>query len=146
LEQILSEQFAVTLPGGLTALCQRPEPAAQLRECPLQAAATENWMSRLLHRFTGRTLRQQHYKLDTTALLLAITHQRALKGHKPIPPSEIKRRCGERLSLELDLESTADPREITLSKQQFDTVANIIREEFDVMLDNLDSVTGKTSI
>jgi len=144
LERILADQFAVTLPNGLAALCD-PKPSA--RPAPVTPTAPvvkRGWIARLLHRIGSRGVRRRRYQLDTTSLLLAITQQRALKGHKPLPPSEIKRRCGERLSLELNLESDFDSPDLTLTQEQLDAVASIIREEFDVILKNLDSLAGKT--
>jgi hypothetical protein len=145
LEQILADQFAVTLPGGLIALCDTKAvstPAADLLEAP---AVKRGWIARLWHRIGSHHIQRRRYQLDTTSLLLAISQQRAVKGYKPLPPSEIKRRCGERISLELKLESDFDSPDLTLTKEQLDTVAAIIREEFNVILKSLDGFTGKTS-
>jgi hypothetical protein len=85
----------------------------------------------------------QHYSLDTSNLLLSILTRRAYLGHKPLKPDLVKDRCGKAFSADLELEVDMDGEKIALTPEQLDAFAEVIRNEFDIMFDDLDDLLGK---
>ncbi|MEJ2478660.1 MAG: hypothetical protein P8Y78_00530 [Acidihalobacter sp.] len=129
LEQILAEQFNVSVEGGLASLCEEPQEKTQ-RSAESQRPRRLGWFSRLLGR--------RRATIDPLSLMLAISQQRARMGHRPLSPSEIKRRCQDRISLDLEFKGNLDDEEIALNQEQLDALADIIRKEFQVIFDNLE--------
>jgi hypothetical protein len=129
LEQILAEQFNVRIDGGLAGLCGKPREATQASTAP-QRPRRLGWFSRLLGR--------RRVSIDPLNLMMAISQQRARMGHRPLSPSEIKRRCQDRISLDLEFKGNLDDEEIALNQEQLDALADIIRKEFQVIFDNLE--------
>jgi hypothetical protein len=130
LEQILAEQFNVSIEGGLVGLCEEPPAAAPQQTAETARTRRLGWFSRLLGR--------RRVSIDPLSLMLAISQQRARMGHRPLSPSEIKRRCQDRISLDLEFKGNLDDEEIALNQQQLDALADIIRKEFQVIFDNLE--------
>lgn len=130
LEQILAEQFNVSIEGGLAGLCEEPQAAAPQQTAESARPRRLGWFSRLLGR--------RRVSIDPLSLMLAISQQRARMGHRPLSPSEIKRRCQDRISLDLEFKGNLDDEEIALNQQQLDALADIIRKEFQVIFDNLE--------
>lgn len=129
LERILHEQFNVTIDGGLAGLCEdAPEP--RQKSVSAHHGHRGGWFSRLLGR--------RRVAIDPLSLMLAITQQRARMGYRPLSPSEIKRRCQDRIALDLEFKGNLDEDEIKLSQEQLDALADIIRKEFQVLFDNLE--------
>lgn len=133
LERILAEQFNVRIEGGLASLCVKDTPSSQPQvgasDGP-QLSRRRGWFSRLLGR--------RRASIDPLGMMLAISQQRARMGHRPLSPSEIKRRCQDRIALELEFKGNLDDDEIALNQQQLDALADIIRKEFQVIFDNLE--------
>lgn len=131
MEHILAEQFNVHVEGGLAGLCEEPpETPPQGTEDAPQRPRRLGWFSRLLGR--------RRVTIDPLSLMLAISQQRARMGHRPLSPSEIKRRCQDHISLDLEFKGNLDDEEIALSQEQLDALADIIRKEFQVIFDNLE--------
>lgn len=136
LEQILAEQFNVRIDGGLAGLCEEPQEATQASTEP-QRPRRLGWFSRLLGR--------RRVSIDPLSLMMAISQQRARMGHRPLSPSEIKRRCQDRISLDLEFKGNLDDEEIALNQEQLDALADIIRQEFQVIFDNLEDFIDEVS-
>ena len=130
LERILAEQFNIGIEGGLAGLCEAPQAAAPQQSAESTPLRRLGWFSRLLGR--------RRVSIDPLSLMLAISQQRARMGHRPLSPSEIKRRCQDRISLDLEFKGNLDDEEIALNQQQIDALADIIRKEFQVIFDNLE--------
>jgi hypothetical protein len=151
LDQIVEQQFDVSLAGGLRSLCTvapSTHNAAGGTKVPGKGV-----LSRLFGGLMGKSTdsstpsshhhHTQHYSLDTSNLLLSIITRRAYLGHKPMKPDLVKDRCGKALSADLELEVDMDDENIALSPEQLDTFAEIIRNEFEIMFDDLDELLGK---
>jgi len=150
LEQILLEQFAVRLPSGLANLCNLLQPSSNELSKQLEEIGTsiskpiEGWMSRILKNFAGYGgVRQRLYRMDFSALLSHIAQQRAAKGFRYVQPSEMQRRYNERLTLELQLKKTQDPKTLVLNEKQLETVTHVIYKELDVIIPNVKLFTIK---
>jgi hypothetical protein len=108
---------------------------------------TKGVFSRLFGGLMGKSApsshHTQHYSLDTSNLLLSIITRRAYLGHKPIKPDLVRDRCGKAFSADLELEVDMDDEKIALSPEQLDAFAEIIRNEFEIMFDDLDELLGK---
>lgn len=129
LERILREQFNTRIPNGLASLCEQAPAQAKKAAATLRERAGR-WFSRLLGR--------RRVSIDPLNLILAISQQRARMGYRPLSPSEIKRRCQDRIALELEFKGNLDEENIKLSQEELDRLAEIIREEFQVIFDNLE--------
>jgi hypothetical protein len=151
---IVSQQFGVEIPGGLLSLCQSPAPQMPAKKTALdQASAPKSFLARLLGRLMGRQRGMtagpsigrdvHHYTIDTSALLLAIISRRAYLGHRAIRPAMVKKRFGQILSAELELEVDLDKAKIDLMPEQIDAFAGAIRKEFEIMFEDLDDLLGK---
>lgn len=131
LDNILATQFNVSVKGGLASLCDDArETQQQQAAAPAQRQKRGGWFSRLLGR--------RRVTIDPLNLMLAVSQQRARMGHRPISPSEMKRRCQDRIALELEFKGDLDQDQIALSQEQLDALAEIIRKEFQVIFDNLE--------
>ncbi len=147
LDQIIEQQFDVSLAGGLRSLCT----LADSTHLVAGETKTKGVFSRLFGGLTGKSAdhikpsshHTQHYSLDTSNLLLSIITRRAYLGHKPIKPDLVKDRCGKAFSADLELEVDMDDEQIALSPEQLDSFAEIIRNEFEIMFDDLDELLGK---
>jgi hypothetical protein len=140
LENILAQQFDVSIAGGLASLCERPASGAGAAIGDEKRPPDHGILSRLLGRIAGDNKRARHYSMDTNSLLLAILKRRAYMGHKPIPPETVRQKCAQALRVELELETDMRNPELALSAEQLDAFADIIRREFQIMFDHLDDL------
>ena len=150
LDEIIKQQFDVSLAGGLRSLCTLAE------STPNAAGGTKvpakGVFGRLFGGLMGKSAdsstpsshhhHTQQYSLDTSNLLLSILTRRAYLGHKPIKPDLIKDRCNKAFSADLELEVDMDGEKIALSPEQLDAFAEVIRNEFEIMFDDLDELLG----
>jgi hypothetical protein len=144
LDDIVVQQFDVEIPGGVASLCDQASQAKQAGN-KVATRLRPGVMARLLSRLRGRPLTHHthHYSLDTQTLLLSIITRRAYVGHKPITPEQVRSRCGKALSAELELEVDMDDDSIRLTPDQLDAFADIIRQEFEIMFEDLDDLLDK---
>jgi len=148
LDSIVSQQFDVAIPGGLSSLCKQPATGAQPSEATPVPAGSEpqGFLARFLALLRGKqntAHHTHHYSLDTSNLLLSIITRRAYLGYKPITPDKVKDRCGKALSAVLELAVDMDDEKIALTPEQLDAFAEIIRKEFEIMFEDLDDLLGK---
>jgi hypothetical protein len=144
LDEIIKQQFDVSLAGGLRSLC------TMAAATPHEGMKTKGVFSRLFGGLTGKSAdhikpssrHTKQYSLDTSNLLLSIITRRAYLGHKPIKPDLFKDRCGKAFSADLELEVDMDDEKIALTPEQLDAFAEIIRNEFEIMFDDLDDLLG----
>ncbi|KOR27517.1 hypothetical protein TI04_13140 [Achromatium sp. WMS2] len=122
IEKILYEQFAVKLPGGLITICEMivteqigPDSGKESKPNATKSPPAANWMTRMWQKIGGYGgVRQRRYNVDHTAILMTITQQRATKGYKFIPPSEIQNRYNELLATALHLSNRQEVRSIAV--------------------------------
>ncbi len=142
LENIIAQQFDVSIPGGLVSLCERGTADHRADEKP---ATDQGVVSRLLGQFVGGYRRARQYSLDTNHLLLAILKRRTYMGHKPMRPEMVRSRCAQALRVELELETDLRDPMLSLSREQLDAFADIIRREFQIMFDDLDDLMQESA-
>ncbi|MDA8382744.1 MAG: hypothetical protein M0037_06715 [Betaproteobacteria bacterium] len=148
LDEIVAQQFDVVIPGGLRSLCQAVAEAAPASAAPGAEAGTDGkrFLGRLLHGIKTKGepgMHTRHYALDINNLLLSIITRRAYLGHRPITPDKVKKRCREALSAELELEVDLNDERITLTPEQLDRFANLIRKEFEIMFEDMGDLLGR---
>ncbi len=148
LDEIVAQQFDVAIPGGLRSLCPAVAKAAPPSTAPGVDAGGEGkrFLGRFLHGITAKDesrMHTRHYALDTNNLLLSIITRRAYLGHRPITPDKVKKRCREALSAELELEVDLNDERITLTPDQLDRFADLIRKEFEIMFEDMGDLLGK---
>ena len=143
LDEITKQQFDVSLAGGLRSLCTLAESMPQVAG---ETKAGKGLFGRMFGGLMGKSAptshHTQHYSLDTSNLLLSILTRRAYLGHKPIKPDLVKERCNKAFSADLELEVDMDGEKIALSPEQLDAFAEVIRNEFEIMFDDLDELLG----
>ncbi len=143
LEQILVQQFDVSLPGGLASLCEAVEPAknkVKAAATPSKEGKQSSVIARLASQIAGGRERTRRYSLDTNSLLLAILKRRSAMGYKPIPPELIRKKCAQNLRVELQLETDLRDPGFELSGEHMDAFAEMIRREFQIIFDDLEDL------
>jgi hypothetical protein len=145
LDEIIKQQFDVSLAGGLRSLCTLADESTANAAGGTKAPG-KGVFGRLFGGLMGKSAptshHTQHYSLDTSNLLLSILTRRAYLGHKPIKPDLVKDRCNKAFSADLELEVDMDGEKIALSPEQLDAFAEVIRNEFEIMFDDLDELLG----
>lgn len=121
--QILTEQFDVDWPEGLSALLSLGKKRVQ--EQPKKIG----WIERLF--------RKRKHEVSVPALIMAVTRQRANLGYKPLAPTTISTGCRETLTtLGINLKPT--DQVMSLNDQQLDALAAYLRESYGLFFEDLE--------
>lgn len=138
LEQIISQLFDAVIPGGLISIqdCGIDDSRSEQDLKQTGRKKAQGMFSRVFGRFVGDEEKASRYDLNVNGLILAVVKLRALMGHKPIPPSEIRSRCAQIMRSKLNMNTEMRETSIVLDPAQLDTLAEAIRQEFKIMFDD----------